>query len=57
MKSSPKTLDKFELGEREFDDAVFAGVRVKRTDDGFELSQEKYVENLSILPIDTSFSN
>lgn len=57
MAFSDKSLKKFESREKEVDNTTFAGVRVKTTNDEFELTQEHYTKKLKILLLDCSFSD
>lgn len=57
LKETDKSLTKFESRNREMDNTLFAGVKIKTTSDGFSLSQEHYTKCLRILPKDCTFSD
>ena len=45
---------RFKWGDWDFDDFVQCGVCVKKTSEGFELSQERYVDAIKEIPINAS---
>ena len=56
-KESQLTLKKFISRPREYAPLAFAGVDIIPKTDGFEISQDKHIEKITILPTDCSFSD
>ena len=45
---------RFEWGDWDYDDFVQCGVSIKRTPEGFELSQERYVNTIKEIPVNAT---
>ncbi len=57
QKESEKTQEKFESKPREFDNFVFAGIEIEKTEDGFLMHQERYAQKIDLLSKDCTFSD
>jgi hypothetical protein len=51
------TSEKFKSRDREYDDVRFAGVSINKTENGFEIHQQEYIEKLQGLHPDSKFED
>jgi hypothetical protein len=56
-KSAEKTELRFQCREREYDNVTFAGVEIKKSEDGFVMNQRSYVNKLMFLNKKANFSD